>query len=111
MQASVGGGGSGAAARAAGSDLLLLRERPEKVCMERVLRESDGLGFCRSSLAGRRLNPTLQITFQYKERTRVRLLVVIFAAIPSDGIQGAALVQEVAGKGYKSSSMPALKKG
>mgnify|MGYP001158320616 CR=1 FL=1 len=32
-------------------------------------------------------------------------------AIPSDGIRGAALVQEVAGKGYESSSMPALKKG
>ena len=32
-------------------------------------------------------------------------------AIPSDGIQGAALVQEVAGKGYESSGMPALKEG
>ena len=32
-------------------------------------------------------------------------------AIPSDGIRGAALVQEVAGKGYESSGMPALKEG
>ena len=72
MQASAGGGRSGAAARAAGPDLLLLRERPEKVCMERVLRESDGLGFCRSSLAGRSLNPTPELSFQYKERDRER---------------------------------------
>ena len=68
MQASVGGGGSGAAARAAGPDSLPLRERPENACMQRVLREIDGLGFCRSSLAGRRLNPTPELAFQYKER-------------------------------------------
>ena len=40
--------------------------------MERVLRESDGLGFCRSSLAGRRLNPTPENPFQYKQRERER---------------------------------------
>ena len=64
MQASAGGGISGAATRVAGPDSLSPRERPENLCMERVLRERDGLGFCRSSLAGRRLNPRQQ------ERTR-----------------------------------------
>ena len=72
MQASVGGGGSGAAARAAGPDSLPLRERPENACMQRVLREIDGLGFCRSSLAGRRLNPTPENPFPYKQRERER---------------------------------------
>jgi hypothetical protein len=72
MQASVGGGISGAAARAAGPESLSPRERPENVRIERVLRASDGLGFCRSSLAGRRLNPTPELSFQYKERDRER---------------------------------------
>ena len=72
MQASAGGGISGAAARAAGSESLSPCERSENLCMERVLRERDGLGFCRSSLAGRRLNPTPELSFQYKERDRER---------------------------------------
>ena len=72
MQASVGGGISGAAARAAGPESLSPRERPENVRIERVLRASDGLGFCRSSLAGRRVNPTPELAFQYKERERER---------------------------------------
>ena len=72
MQASAGGGISGAATRVAGPEFLSPRERPENLCMERVLRERDGLGFCRSSLAGRRLNPTPELSFQYKERDRER---------------------------------------
>ena len=72
MQASAGGGISGAATRVAGPESLSPRERPENLCMERVLRERDGLGFCRSSLAGRRLNPTPELSFQYKERDRER---------------------------------------
>ena len=81
MQASVGGGGSGAAARAAGPDSLPLRERPENACMQRVLREIDGLGFCRSSLAGRRLNPTPENPFEYHESTRIPLHALTFASI------------------------------
>ena len=73
MQASAGGGISGAATRVAGPEFLSPCERPENVCVERVLRERDGLGFCRSGLAGRRVNPTLEITFWYCERTRIRL--------------------------------------
>ena len=72
MQVSAGGGISGAATRVAGPESLSPRERPENLCMKRVLRESDGLGFCRSSLAGRSLNPTPELTFQYKERYRER---------------------------------------
>ena len=72
MQASAGGGISGAAARAAGSESLSPCERSENLCMERVLRERDGLGFCRSSLADRRLNPTPENPFEYKQRERDR---------------------------------------
>ena len=71
MQASAGGGISGAATRVAGPESLSPRERPENLCMKRVLRESDGLGFCRSR-GGRRLNPTPELAFQYKERDRER---------------------------------------
>ena len=72
MQASAGGGISGAATRVAGPESISPRERPENLCMERVLRERDGLGFCRSGLAGRRMNPTPELAFQYKERERER---------------------------------------
>ena len=91
MQASVGGGGSGAAARAAGPDSLPLRERPENACMQRVLREIDGLGFCRSSLAGRRLNPTPENRFEYHESTRIHLRALTFASIlptMQEGLKG-----------------------
>ena len=72
MQASAGGGIPGAVARAAGPVSLPPRERPENASVERMLREIDSLGFCESSLAGRRLNPTSPITFQYKVRERER---------------------------------------
>ena len=67
MQACAGGGIPGAVARAAGPVSLPPRERPENACVERMLREIDSLGFRESSLAGRRLNPTFQITLRISD--------------------------------------------